>query len=195
MFLNKLSHLKHTNNLRITAYKFVWLIMSKECEFWNTPGTKQWRCSVQHFLGRVQVSWPNLTVLQSLSWSFHSSQAPSELRTLIRAHEMQISLCWLLALNGSQLQYARRLSETKTLGPESPMGLVSNRAGGGSWVTNLQALLLLSRYCPWSHLPEDISLLATIFLPPRKGAHFVLPACLSSSCRVEWALGIKGHAW
>lgn len=75
------------------------------------------------------------------------------------------------------------------------MGLVSNRAGGGSWVTNLQALLRLSRYRPWAHLPEDISLLATIFLPPRKGARFVLPACLFSSCRVERALGIKGLAW
>lgn len=195
MFLNNLSRLKHTNDLRITAYKSVWLITSKECEFWNTPGTKQRRCSVQNPVGTVQASWPNLTVARVLTWSFHSSQAPSELRTLIRMHGMQSSLCWLLTLNGSQLQYARRLCETQNLGPESPMGLVSNRAGGGPWVTNSQALLRLSRYRPWAHLPEDISLLETLFLPPRKGARFVLPACLSSSCREERALGIKGHAW
>lgn len=131
MFLNNLSHLKHTNDLRIGANKSVWLITSKECEFWNTPGTKQRRCSVQNSVGTVQVSWPNLMVPRLLTWSFHSSQAPSEFRTLIRVHGIQISLCWLLALNGFQLQYARRLSETQNLSPESPMGLVSNRAGGG----------------------------------------------------------------
>lgn len=151
--------------------------MSKECEFWITPGTKKRRCSVQHPLGTVHVSWPNLAVPRSLTWSFHSSQAPSELRTLIRAHEMQVSLCWLLALNGSQLQYAQRLSETQNLGPESSMGLVSNRAGGGPWATNSQALLQLSRYRPWAHLPEDISLLATIFLSPKKRCSLCL-ACL-----------------